>query len=119
MRLVSFEDAHGLVRAGVWVDSDRGVVPTERLHPAVRTMLDVIEGGPELLARLADALPGAEAIPTTALRLLAPPPEPPQLRDCMAFEQHLQGCLDQMRRMEAARRGVAPEALADEPRFAI
>jgi 2-keto-4-pentenoate hydratase/2-oxohepta-3-ene-1,7-dioic acid hydratase in catechol pathway len=58
--------------------------------PAFRDMLALIEAGPAALER-ARALAAAPAVsyPLAALRLLAPLPRPPRLRDFLCFELHV------------------------------
>jgi 2-keto-4-pentenoate hydratase/2-oxohepta-3-ene-1,7-dioic acid hydratase in catechol pathway len=59
---------------------------------ALTSMLALIEAGPEGLATvqaLANEWPEKLASPLRSLRLLSPLPVPPQVRDCLVFEQHL------------------------------
>ena len=58
--------------------------------PHLRSMLDLIDGGPAAsddARRLLAAAPNRTALST--VRLLAPVPEPRQMRDFLSFEQHV------------------------------
>ena len=60
--------------------------------PALADMLALIDAGPaglEQARRVAAAWPGEAEIKLASLRLLAPLPEPRQMRDCLVFEEHL------------------------------
>jgi 2-keto-4-pentenoate hydratase/2-oxohepta-3-ene-1,7-dioic acid hydratase in catechol pathway len=57
-------------------------------------MLALIEGGEavlELARQLVEAAPEEAIVDRSAVTLLAPIPVPPQIRDFLAFEQHLKG----------------------------
>ena len=92
MRLVTFriggvENAPP-ARVGALVDGGRKVVQL-----AAPSVLAIVEGGQDALARAAEALnrPAPEAIfPIEQVTLLAPIPQPPQMRDFLCFEKHLQ-----------------------------
>jgi 2-keto-4-pentenoate hydratase/2-oxohepta-3-ene-1,7-dioic acid hydratase in catechol pathway len=60
---------------------------------AAPSVLAIVEGGPNAMDRAAEALkrPSREAIfPIEQVTLLAPIPQPPQMRDFLCFEKHLQ-----------------------------
>lgn len=82
MKLVTFDDP---ARIGALTPDGRNIVPL----PAA-DMLGFIAGGKASLdaARARLARP-AETIPLGAVRLLAPIPRPPFMRDFVGFEQHL------------------------------
>jgi 2-keto-4-pentenoate hydratase/2-oxohepta-3-ene-1,7-dioic acid hydratase in catechol pathway len=92
MRLVTFriggvENAPP-ARAGALTDGGRTVVQL-----AAPSVLAIVEGGPNAMDRAAEALkrPPREAIfPIEQVTLLAPIPQPPQMRDFLCFEKHLQ-----------------------------
>lgn len=100
MKLASYEARGGERRLGAVVEDDRAVVDLALAHqlshakdsPYLADMLSLIDGGQEALdvARgLAQSPPG-EAVQNLAdVRLLAPLPEPRQIRDCLVFEEHL------------------------------
>jgi len=59
--------------------------------PYFGDMVALIEGGKpatELAAKIASLAPKEAVLPLASIRLLAPIPVPPQLRDFFAFEQH-------------------------------
>ncbi|TVQ28826.1 MAG: FAA hydrolase family protein [Geminicoccaceae bacterium] len=84
MRLVTV-DHEGQVLGAVEVRA--GVVPLNRLVAGVEQVLDVIRGGEAALDRLRSAMAGpagaAEALPWSAVRLLAPLPRPPRNLFCV------------------------------------
>lgn len=100
MKLATFETGAGERGIGAVVEDGRRIVDLaaahQRLHgrvsPFFVDMLALIDGGQDAL-RLATAL--VEAAPQDAIhdlaevRLLAPLPEPRQIRDCLVFEEHL------------------------------
>jgi 2-keto-4-pentenoate hydratase/2-oxohepta-3-ene-1,7-dioic acid hydratase in catechol pathway len=65
---------------------------------AFADMLALIDAGPAGLdraRRLVAAWPGAAELKLAGLRLLAPLPEPRQMRDCLVFEEHLKNAMAQ------------------------
>ncbi len=106
MKLATFLDSKETPSAGV-VDVERGAVLDLRAaarllgQGADRTfesMLALIDAGPEGLERarrLAAAWPEDASVALAGLRLLAPLPEPRQMRDCLVFEEHLKNGLVQ------------------------
>ena len=88
MRLVTFRIGNRPAQPGALVDGGRTVVQLEA--PSV---LAIVEGGQNALDRAAEALkhPFREAVfPIEQVTLLAPIPQPPQMRDFLCFEKHLQ-----------------------------
>ncbi len=106
MKLATFLDSKETPSAGV-VDVGRGAVLDLRTAArllgqgadrAVESMLALIDAGPEGLERarrLAAAWPEDASVALAGLRLLAPLPEPRQMRDCLVFEEHLKNGLVQ------------------------
>ena len=87
MRLVTFQIGNRPARAGALIDDGRSVV--ELQAPSV---LAIVEGGQNALDRAAETLkrPPREAVfPLKDVALLAPIPQPPQMRDFLCFEKHL------------------------------
>ena len=85
MRWATFEDDRGRERAGLLVDDS-----LHGLEPGVR-LADLLGDDGERLAesgQRARANP-AEVFETSAVRLRAPVPVPPSVRDFYAFEQHV------------------------------
>jgi 2-keto-4-pentenoate hydratase/2-oxohepta-3-ene-1,7-dioic acid hydratase in catechol pathway len=75
--------------------------------PAFGTMQALIEAGPAALDRAREIIAGAQRsgrgmIDSFAVKLLAPLPLPPQLRDFMCFEKHLIQAYGRLRQERAA-----------------
>ena len=107
MRLVTFENADGDKRLGALIEGDQAIVDLHaaRAEAAFGSMLALIEGGDDALdgARQIVADPPAEAVIDTAtVRLLTPLPRPPQIRDCLCFEEHLVQAFTVLRKNRAA-----------------
>jgi 2-keto-4-pentenoate hydratase/2-oxohepta-3-ene-1,7-dioic acid hydratase in catechol pathway len=109
MRLVTFAAADG-ARIGALADGDRRIVDfvaTGGSDKAFSSMQALIEAGPAALERAhgiaADAQKnGRGMIDAASVRLLAPLPVPPQMRDFLCFEKHLIQAFTQIQRMRAA-----------------
>lgn len=128
MKLATFEHdgrvAVGAVdgRARRIVDLQRcHVAQKNREHPALTGMLALIDSGAagldlvrELVAA-SDIDDAAVAVPLEAARLLAPVPEPRQLRDFSVYERHLQDAPAALSKLAAQLSGQAPPA-ASGPR---
>jgi 2-keto-4-pentenoate hydratase/2-oxohepta-3-ene-1,7-dioic acid hydratase in catechol pathway len=89
-------------RVGAVVDGDR-LVDLQAAHrhhhgadnPALFDMLALIDGGPPaaaLAAAVVDDAPDHAVIALADVGLLAPLPEPRQIRDFLCFEEHLLNC---------------------------
>jgi len=129
MKLVTF-DAEGAPRLGAMTPDESHVVDIQATQVALnrrpyqpfRSMLALIENGDEALDKMRETLALGESgrapdalMPMDQVKLLAPIPSPPQMRDAMCFEKHLQQALDQaVLRMAAG--ADDPEAAADELR---
>jgi len=88
MKLVTFTVGSGPnaspPQGGVLVDGERKVCPLQR------SVLEVVEGGEEGLDSVRRLLKTkAASIELKDVKLLAPIPVPPQMRDFLCFEQHL------------------------------
>ena len=84
MKLVTFQIGGQPARGGALADGGRAVVALGQ------SVLEIVEGGPSALERAAQALERrAEVFPAEQARLLAPIPQPPQMRDFLCFEKHL------------------------------
>ncbi len=71
---------------GAQLDGGRRVA----VHPRVASVLEIVEGGQNALDRAAEALKHSPMLLATAnVTLLAPIPQPPQMRDFLCFETHL------------------------------
>lgn len=107
MRLVTFETADGAERLGALIEDDTAIVDLHaaRAETAFDSMLALIEGGDDALdgARTIVADPPAAAVvEAETARLLTPLPRPPQIRDCLCFEEHLVQAFTVLRKNRAA-----------------
>jgi 2-keto-4-pentenoate hydratase/2-oxohepta-3-ene-1,7-dioic acid hydratase in catechol pathway len=94
MRLVTFETNGGDRHIGAMSARGDGIIDftASDKAPAFRDMLALIDGGEAALDRarkLAQEGEGAVVVPAAEQRLLAPVPEPRQMRDFLCFEKHL------------------------------
>ena len=114
MKLVTFQRGRASPRAGALIDDGDTVIDLQAAHrhrvgraaKSLASVLAIAEGGDEALdlARKAAAkLPRKHAarIARDAVRLLAPIPDPPQMRDFLCFEKHLIQGFNAVRRMRA------------------
>ena len=120
MRLATFRrvGGDGEDRVGALIENDTAVVDLSRSPggPAFSSMLALIRAGTEALeaARLASANPpSGSVIPADSITLRTPVPEPPQIRDCLCFEEHLKRAYGVLRKNHAASR-PDPEAALRE-----
>src|SRR5690606_28124404 len=111
MKLVTFSARGGSPRSGALIDDDRNVVAlvaasnaTGRSGDRLVTVLAIAEGGQGALDEAYHAVKGAakDAIHARdAVRLHAPIPYPPQMRDFLCFEKHLKQAFAQARKVRA------------------
>ncbi len=111
MKLVTFQTGRGAPRAGVLDGTevlDLQAAERARRNRTARhfaTVLALIEGGERALdaARDIAASPSAaeHRLPLASVRLLAPVPQPPQMRDFLCFEKHLLQGFAAIRRVRA------------------
>jgi 2-keto-4-pentenoate hydratase/2-oxohepta-3-ene-1,7-dioic acid hydratase in catechol pathway len=101
LKLATFAQGTGAARIGL-VDTQACTIldlqaahlaESGTAHPALATMLDLIDSGDAGLDRVHRVMSGAriDSIPLDAVRLLSPVPEPRQVRDFSCFEKHLRG----------------------------
>ena len=129
MKLVTF-NADNKYRLGVLTGDENHVVDIQaaevslnrRPYQPFRSMLALIENGDEALDKLRDTFDRADQgqvpdafMPLDQVALMAPIPAPPQMRDCMCFEKHLQQAMDQAILRQAAS-SDDPEGAAAELR---
>jgi 2-keto-4-pentenoate hydratase/2-oxohepta-3-ene-1,7-dioic acid hydratase in catechol pathway len=126
MKLVTFRAARGALRAGALIDDGTRVLDLQaahrarysRLSPRLASVLAIVEGGDDALD-LARSLAAAKRRPKTAVlardavRLAAPIPQPPQMRDFLCFEKHLVQAFQAARRLRA-RAAPDPDAALRE-----
>ena len=114
MRLVTFEamgQAGSPARAGALIDGDTRVVDLQAAFTGrwgapssdLASVLAIAEGGSGALDRAAQAVTaaGSHVMTRDGVRLLAPIPRPPQMRDFLCFEKHLVQAFQQIRVMRA------------------
>src|SRR5688500_3227177 len=97
MKLVTFQIGNRASRPGALVEEGRSVV--ELQAPSV---LAIVEAGQNALDRAAERLqrPPKEAVFALGeVSLLAPIPQPPQMRDFLCFEKHLKQGFEAIARM--------------------
>jgi 2-keto-4-pentenoate hydratase/2-oxohepta-3-ene-1,7-dioic acid hydratase in catechol pathway len=109
MKLATFEQ-RGRPRLGAVIDGDGKIVDLDaaflrrhgRAEPALASMLALIDAGSGGRA-VADALvadpPEEDVVAVAAVQLLAPLPEPRQIRDFLCFEEHLRNAFEQAGRL--------------------
>jgi len=121
MRLVTFA-ASGRERVGALIDNDRKIVDfvaaQDGAGPAFQNMQTLIEGGPAALDRAREIAGAAQkngrgVIDAASVKLMAPLPFPPQLRDFLCFEKHLIQAFGQILRIRAASAPDPEQALRE------
>lgn len=125
MRLVTFQPIGGAERRlGAMAADDAAIDLQERhearfgqAHLALESMLALIEAGPEALDLARTLADGDGPVLTVGrdVRLLAPIPLPPQIRDSLNFLGHLENAIDGRNR----RNGVAERSKAQQDRLDI
>ncbi len=123
MKLVTFLNGDEQERAGVLIEGDQKILDLRssneknrgELNPAFLSVLALIEGGEsafDAAKRELDA-PHSEAIvDAAAATLCSPIPRPPQIRDCLCFEEHLTQAYEVLRKVKAAGEPDPAAALA-------
>lgn len=121
MRLVTFA-ASGRQRLGALIDGDRRIVDFAAAlgdgNPHFHSMQALIEGGAPALDRAREIAAAAQkggrgAIDAKSVKLLAPLPAPPQMRDFLCFEKHLIQAFTQILRIRAASAPDPEQALRE------
>lgn len=125
MKLATFDRGGGHKSIGA-VDAGRGLIldlaHASRLaggeaHPALASMLaliDFAQPGLDLARKLVDTWPDEASRPLGSVRLLAPIPEPRQMRDCLSFELHLRNAMAQAEKRTGVKRPF-PEVWYKQP----
>ena len=115
MKLVTFAIKGGAPRAGALIQGGKRVVDLQAAHKTrwkktsrqISSVLAIAQGGPDALDTAYEVLKGvATKAPKAILarrdvKLLAPIPSPPQMRDFLCFEKHLVQAFQQARRLRA------------------
>jgi 2-keto-4-pentenoate hydratase/2-oxohepta-3-ene-1,7-dioic acid hydratase in catechol pathway len=115
MKLVTFERAGArrigaiLPEAGAVVDLQAGAILRGAEQPYLTDMLALIDAGPGGLDAASGILdwvkhrrPAEAWLPAGSVRLLAPVPEPRQMRDCLVFEKHAKQARERGLKLRAA-----------------
>jgi 2-keto-4-pentenoate hydratase/2-oxohepta-3-ene-1,7-dioic acid hydratase in catechol pathway len=126
MKLVTFRGARGAARAGVLFDEGTRVLDLQAAHRArygrsarsLASVLAIAEGGEdarELARSLAQArrISKSAVLPRASVKLDAPIPRPPQMRDFLCFEKHLVQGFQAARKLRARSAADPAAALAE------
>jgi len=127
MKLVTYQQSGGAMRAGAFIEGDTKIVDLAHAHenafgeenPAFSSVLSIIEGGSGALDRAYETLKKAgsgSAIERAAVKLHAPIQPPPQMRDCLCFELHLKQSFAAARQIRANATPDPEAALAEMER---
>jgi 2-keto-4-pentenoate hydratase/2-oxohepta-3-ene-1,7-dioic acid hydratase in catechol pathway len=110
MKLATYQAADGAQAIGVVDGGAQRITPLQgahqarfdRPHPAFKDMVSLIEAGDEGLVLARQLVDGkAQSLPLASVKLLAPIPQPPQIRDCNNFEQHMRDARWGMEQLKA------------------
>ena len=118
MKLATVE-VQGRRRIGAVLDQGATLLDLAAAHQAATgavspyfvDMLALIDGGAAALALARTYLaapPAAALYPSSAVRWLAPLPEPRQIRDCLAFEDHLKNAFAQAEKLTGRPHAIPP-----------
>ncbi len=126
MRLVTFQVAEGRSAAGAFVDGDTRIVDLQAAYmarwsepsPMLSSVLAMAEMGEAALWLASDMIAGATRAGTNLIdrnrvRLCAPIPSPPQMRDFLCFEKHLVQAFQQGRIVRSKQFPDPEQAMAD------
>jgi 2-keto-4-pentenoate hydratase/2-oxohepta-3-ene-1,7-dioic acid hydratase in catechol pathway len=117
MKLATFVAESGPPALGAVIAAESMVVDLQRAHEqlgrgrasSLESMQAVIDAGAEgigLVRQLAEAAPGECRYLLADLRLLAPLPEPPQIRDFLCSEEHLKNAFAQAAKLSGEQREI-------------
>lgn len=124
MKLVTFEATGSGARLGAFVENGEAIVDIQSAHArlsgaphsALVSTLALIEGGDEAFAlalRAVERAPVESIVQRSDVTLRAPIQPPPQMRDCLCFEEHLLVAFKEARKVRA-RAFADPEAAMKE-----
>jgi 2-keto-4-pentenoate hydratase/2-oxohepta-3-ene-1,7-dioic acid hydratase in catechol pathway len=124
MRLVTFQRNDGREKAGAFLDDNSRIVDLAAAHTAafgdepsgLSSVLAIVEGGDAALDRAYETIKKAPAnaiLRRDEARLRAPIQPPPQMRDCLCFELHLQQAFAASRKLTAQRSADPEKTLAE------
>ena len=114
MKLVTFEvSGTSTLVPGVLTENESGVINLPKANEILEgpsksnhfsSLLDIIEGGDSALDKIRDILrqePNEAIIDIKEITLKTPIPNPPQIRDCLCFEEHLIQAFNILRKVKA------------------
>ena len=124
MKLLTFKNNLNLIRPGIWIENQEKIIDLQtsnfkngRKHnPAFDSLLTIIQGGEAALADAKAELenPHSESIMMTKdVTLCSPIPQPPQIRDCLCFEEHLTQAYAILRKIKASEEANPEAALIE------
>ena len=124
MRLVTFQRNGGPEKAGAFLDDNSRIVDLAAAYTAAfgdepsgfSSVLSIVEGGDAALDRAYETIkraPASAILPRDEARLRAPIQPPPQMRDCLCFELHLQQAFAASRKLTAQRSADPEKTLAE------
>jgi len=116
MKLVTFSAGNVPPRAGVLIEEGRTVLD---LQAAYASVLAIIEAGPQALDRIRQLMSSPRAGATLAakeVRLHAPVPHPPQMRDFLCFEKHLKQGFEAVAKLRGVEAKI-PQVWYERPIF--
>lgn len=115
MKFVTYSVDGGAMRPGLALGAGETIADLGDLYP---TLLDLIRAGKEGLARAAAraADPG-DTLPRDRAHLHAPIPNPPRLRDCSVFEEHVLRIAAFAKRIGLDFLATVPEVWYEQPAF--
>jgi 2-keto-4-pentenoate hydratase/2-oxohepta-3-ene-1,7-dioic acid hydratase in catechol pathway len=123
MKLVTFSARGASLRSGALIDDGKTVVDLSaaseakgRKSNSLGSVLSIIEGGQEALDQAYDAIkspPKNAVLARDAVKLHAPVPNPPQMRDFLCFEKHLKQAFAAARKVRA-KQSADPEVAMRE-----
>ncbi|HEY5897039.1 MAG TPA: fumarylacetoacetate hydrolase family protein, partial [Burkholderiales bacterium] len=131
MRLVTFtvgnKGSESPARVGALIEGDRRVLDLQAAHgrayngssPLLHSMMHIIEAGGaalDLIAELLKAPAPAVSFGTPEVKLLAPVPVPPQMRDFLCFEKHLRQAFEAVAKLRGTPARI-PEVWYQRPIF--
>ncbi len=114
MKLVTFVAPESRPRCGAFIENDSKIVDLAAVYrerwgkpsATLSSVLSIAEGGAGALDTANETLKAASAAPKaiiarSAVKLLAPIPQPPQMRDFLCFEKHLTQAFQAARKVRA------------------
>lgn len=111
VKLVTYRGEGEAARLGALIDGEQSILDLDAAHlrmegvvdPAFASMQALIDAGPAALERArrltADHDEGDRVAARERGQLLAPLPQPLQMRDCLCFEEHLTNAIDGRNRL--------------------